>query len=342
MSVITNALDLAVFWDIQNIGAKRESSFAQDLLEFLKKRGRVVAAYAYADWKIIPDETAALLFRNRYELIHIPKPSKNSADVLMTAHAMEHITTAPTVLEYVLISKDYDFRPLVASLQRMGKRVILICRPIDTNPDLLSMVDAYVDVQEIRTEVAESIVEEAVETEAGAPTNKETQKKSAFAQLQETIKEIESRDNQAGIGYTKIVMTSLNPGFDEHELGFERWSEFVGEAEKEGLITLEGEGAATIIGLPKKISRAAKDSLDIVQKGFEFLLRTVKQLEEEGKSPELVLVASRMHTTNPMFNSANLGFRKFYEFVKAAEQRGLVTIEIVPGKEPILHSMLQE
>jgi uncharacterized LabA/DUF88 family protein len=331
-----------VFWDIQNIGATKESSFAQDLLEFLKKRGRVVAAYAYADWKIIPDETAALLFRNRYELIHIPKPSKNSADVLMTAHAMEHITSAPAIMEYVLISKDYDFRPLVASLQRMGKRVILICRPVDTNPDLLSMVDAYIDVQEIRTEVAESIVEEVAETEVGAPTDKAAQKKSAFAQLQETIREIESRENQAGIGYTKIVMTSLNPGFDEHELGFERWSEFVGEAEKEGFITLEGEGASTILSLPKKISRAAKDSLDIVQKGFEFLIRSVRQMEEEGKSTELVLVASRMHSTNPIFNPANLGFRKFYDFAKAAEQRGLITIEIIPGKQPILHTVMKE
>ena len=330
--------DIGIFWDYQNIGFKKGSVFAKVLLEFLNKRGRVVAAYAYADWKTTSDDAASLLFSNRYELLHIPRPSKNSADVLMTAHAMMHITSAPTIKEYVLISKDYDFRPLVANLQRMGKRVILICRPVDTRPDLLEMVDDYFDTQEIRTETADLAAEETMETEETEPTDTNVQRKSAFAQLQETVREIETRGNQAGIGYTKIVMTSLNPGFDESKLGFERWSDFIAAAESEKFITIEREGAGVIINLPKRISRVAKDSLDIVQKGFEFLARSVKQMEYEGRPTELVLVASKMHNINPVFNCANLGFRKFYDFVKAAEQRGLVTIEIRPGKQPILHT----
>ena len=59
--------DIAVFWDFQNIGMKQDSSFATDVLGFLKGRGRVVAAYAYADWLHAPEETANVLFRNRYE-----------------------------------------------------------------------------------------------------------------------------------------------------------------------------------------------------------------------------------------------------------------------------------
>ncbi len=152
--------DIAVFWDFQNIGMKQDSSFATDVLGFLKGRGRVVAAYAYADWLHAPEETANVLFRNRYELIHVPSPTKNSADVLMTAHAMAHLMSAPTIMEYALISKDYDFRPLVANLQRMGKRVLLICRPLEVNPDLIGMVDDYVDIQSLRTYVDESVSEQ--------------------------------------------------------------------------------------------------------------------------------------------------------------------------------------
>jgi len=207
--------DIAVFWDFQNIGMRQDSSFAKDVLEFLKNRGRVVAAYAYADWMHASEEVADVLFRNRYELIHVPHPSKNSADVLMTAHTMAHLTSAPTIMEYALISKDYDFRPLVANLQRMGKRVLLICRPIEVNPALIEMVDEYVDIQGLRTYVDETVSERGPEVAEEKPADKNLERRSAFAQLQEAVKAIEARGNAAGIGYTKIVMTSLNPGFDE-------------------------------------------------------------------------------------------------------------------------------
>lgn len=331
--------DIAVFWDFQNIGMRQDSSFAKDVLEFLKNRGRVVAAYAYADWMHASEEVADVLFRNRYELIHVPHPSKNSADVLMTAHTMAHLTSAPTIMEYTLISKDYDFRPLVANLQRMGKRVLLICRPIEVNPALIEMVDEYVDIQGLRTYVDETVSERGPEVAEEKPADKNLERRSAFAQLQEAVKAIEARGNAAGIGYTKIVMTSLNPGFDEEQLGFAKWGDFVSAAAGAGFVVLEGQGIGTILKVPNKLSRITKDSVDSLQKGFDFLVSTVRKMEDEKKVTELVLVASLMHYTDPSFNHANLGFPKFYDFVKAAEQRGLIHIELVLGKQPLIHSL---
>ena len=331
--------DIAVFWDFQNIGVKQDSSFAKDVLEFLKSRGRVVAAYAYADWIHASEETANVLFRNRFELIHVPSPSKNSADVLMTAHAMAHLTSAPTITEYALISKDYDFRPLVANLQRMGKKVLLICRPIEVNPELIEMVDEYVDIQSLRAYVDERVSEQERQTTEEAPADKATERRSAFAQLQEVVRAITARENIPGIGYTKIVMTSLNPGFDEDKLGFAKWGDFVTAAADAGFVVLEGQGASTILKVPIKLSRSTKDSLDSLQKGFDFLVSTVRKMEEEKKSTELVRLALLMHSTDPSFSHANLGFRKFYDLVKAAEQRGLVRIELVLGNQPLVHSM---
>ena len=115
-------------------------------------------------------------------------------------------------MEYALISKDYDFRPLVANLQRMGKRVLLICRPLEVNPDLIGMVDDYVDIQSLRTYVDESVSEQEPEVAEEEPPDKELERRSAFAQLQESVRMIAARGNIPGIGYTKTVMTSLNPG----------------------------------------------------------------------------------------------------------------------------------
>ena len=334
--------DIAVFWDFQNIGMKMESSFAKNVLEFLKDRGRVVAAYAYADWKQSSDNTASVLYKYRYQLLHIPYPSKNSADVLMTAHAMSHLTSAPNISEYAIISKDYDFRPLVASLQQMGKRVLLICRPIETRPDLIDMVDEYIDTQDLRTKGVEQITEIEPEIDKVESIDNEERMKSAFAQLQNTIREIENRGNIPGIGYVKIIMTSLNPGFNEVDLGFEKWSDFVTASSDAGYVNLEGEGAGTILSIPRKISRSAKVTLDNIQEGFDLLISTIKELISEKTSPELVRIAYKMRNRTPPFNHINLGFKKFFDFVKAAEQKGLVKIEIRLGKEPIVTIPLEE
>ncbi len=336
MLVHTKDIDIAVFWDFQNIGMKKESSFAKNVLEFLKGRGRVVAAYAYADWTQCSGDTASVLYKYRYELLHIPNPSKNSADVLMTAHAMAHLTGAPNILEYAIISKDYDFRPLVANLQRMGKRVLLICRPIETRPDLIDMVDDYIDTQDLRTRVVEQISVTEPELDETEDVDLEEQLKGAYAQLQDTIRGIENRENLAGIGYAKIIMTSLNPGFNEVELGFEKWGDFVTAASNAGYVDLKGEGAGTILGIPRRISRSAKATLDNIQGGFDLLKSTIQELVSEEIAPELVRIAFKMRNRDPPFNHGNLGFKKFFDFVKAAEQRGLVEIEVTLGKEPII------
>jgi len=102
---------------------------------------------------------------------------------------------------------------------------------------------------------------------------------------------------------------------------------------------LEGQGIGTILKVPNKLSRITKDSVDSLQKGFDFLVSTVRKMEDEKKVTEFVLVASIMHNTDPTFNHANLGFPKLYDFVKAAEQRGLIHIELVLGKQPLIHSL---
>ncbi len=98
---------------------------------------------------------------------------------------------------------------------------------------------------------------------------------------------IAARGNIPGIGYTKTVMTSLNPGFDEVKLGSATWGEFVTAAADAGFVVLEGHGASTVLKVPIKLSRSTKDSLDSLQKGFDSLVSTVRKMEYEKKSTEL-------------------------------------------------------
>ena len=89
-----------------------------------------------------------------------------------------------------------------------------------------------------------------------------------------------------------------------------------------GFVVLEGHGASTVLKVPIKLSRSTKDSLDSLQKGFDSLVSTVRKMEYEKKSTELSLVASLMHNNDPSFSHANLGFRKFFDFVKAPSKEG--------------------
>ena len=63
------------------------------------------------------------------------------------------------------------------------------------------MVDEHIDIQELRAQVSEELFE-PVEEEQISELDTEIELQSEFAKLQETVREIESRGNLAGLGYT--------------------------------------------------------------------------------------------------------------------------------------------
>ena len=164
---------LAVFIDGANLYASVKTlGFDIDygkLLNFFRKRGRLVRAYYYtAIFEENTDERFSplrplvdWLDYNGYSVI--TKPTKEYTDMhgrrkikgnMDMELAIDMMRIAPSVDHILLLSGDGDFRRLVQVVQQLGVRVSLISTLKTTPPmvsdDLRRQVDEYYDLSDLR------------------------------------------------------------------------------------------------------------------------------------------------------------------------------------------------
>lgn len=167
---------LAVFIDGANLYASvRTLGFDIDygkLLNFFRKRGRLVRAYYYTaifeentDEKFSPLRPLVdWLDYNGYSVI--TKPTKEYTDIhgrrkikgnMDMELAIDMMRIAPYVDHILLLSGDGDFRRLVQVVQQLGVRVSLISTLKTTPPmvsdDLRRQVDEYYDLSDLREHI---------------------------------------------------------------------------------------------------------------------------------------------------------------------------------------------
>ena len=121
---------LAVLVDFENMarpGAKSRGDFDINLvLSRLAEQGRVVVKRAYADWSRYRE--AKMDLQNAgLELIEMPSAregAKNRADIKLAVDAMELAYSREHLDNFVIVSGDSDFTPLVGKRRELNKRVI--------------------------------------------------------------------------------------------------------------------------------------------------------------------------------------------------------------------------
>jgi uncharacterized LabA/DUF88 family protein len=164
---------LALFVDGPNIyGAAKALQFDVDykkLLEGFAKRGTLIRAFYYTAVND-SEEFSPLrplvdyLEYNGWRMVTKPareftdsqgrKRFKGDMDVDLAVDALE---IAPHVDHLVIFSGDGDFVPLVAALQRLGKRVT-VCSTIKSTPPLCAdelrrQADNFAELEELRTQI---------------------------------------------------------------------------------------------------------------------------------------------------------------------------------------------
>ena len=143
-------MTFAVLWDVQNVNIGKNYEKIKKVVNYLSQFGRLSIAKAYADWSDSTlKEFSEHLSVHHFELIHVAKPKKNTADMIMITHGIEIALNNPSVGTFILISGDKDFRPLVLALRRNGKRIHLISISKNTDKDLIKLADSYTDISVI-------------------------------------------------------------------------------------------------------------------------------------------------------------------------------------------------
>lgn len=317
-------MNTAILWDIENVTPPRGTNYIQTIVDTLSEKNKISYAMAFGDWsqnniKNIAGELAA----NSFELIHIPhqKKVKDSADMSLVAHGVELIFQYPHIEQFVLISGDADFRPLLQSLRKYGKQTLVVCDVMrNASEDLLKMADDFWDYRDIidsedddddesePVKIIEPPIEHIVAHPLAKTNNKEQSRQQAFELLEDAISAMRKENKIPQLGAVKIRMKLLNSGFKEQKLGYRSWKAFVNDAVSKTEIEYADDDSNELT-----LRKDAKQQLPEV---FTRLLATI---EGQGLVP-FNEVAKRIPYRE-------YGYNRFKKLALDAEKRGLVHVE---------------
>ncbi len=314
---------MALFWDFENVSD--ESATHQLMTERIRQSGTIVKAYAFADWDT-RRKMAEELYSLGYDLIHVPDTKDNASDYKMAAYILDHLIHYPETTRYVLITGDGDFKLIAGALKEHGVELWLISNPIITASELPDLATMYSDIFSFRPAldcVRPEDCEESVQSIV-------TLRHLAAVQLQEVVRAITKTGNKPGVGHAKHVMTSLNPDFSEKVIGFGHWNEFLDWSEAQGYIQREGDLPATILTLPRKMPPQLEKISKEVNEAFAFLAKVAEDGFNEGSPYSLKEIDVKIRELG--LETEKVGYRRFSDFVLAAEKRGRVRI-VAPEKD---------
>jgi hypothetical protein len=304
----------AILWDIENVTPPAGSGYIQSIIDTISERGKMSYAMAFGDWnrnhiKNIAGELAV----NSFELIHVPAARKDSSDMSMVAHGVELIFQYPHIQSFVLITGDADFRPLLLSLRKYGKKTLIICDvKNNASEDLLNMADEYLDYREI------------IDTEGDANDDEETapaeviSRPQAFQLLEEAVEIMVHEKKRPSIGAVKVKMKLLNSNFEERKLGYRSWMAFVKDAVRKTAVRFDS-GDDKLLRLETSTRSGASK---IIPEIFILLLDSLPQNAETwAKFDETSKILSRK------VDLKKSGYSQFKKLALDAEKRGLVSIK---------------
>lgn len=304
-------MSVAILWDIENVSPNKNSSFVQNLNTFIDDKGMKVALkQAFANWsKEGLQRLAGQLADDGFELIHVPKARKNSADISLITHATETIFLYPHLTLFILITGDADFRPLLHTLRKQGKDTWIICDARNASEDLLTLADKYFDYRAIEQAQFES----DEEAETGAPVKPGSFSKAmAFDLFEEAVVMLEKDGKKATMGAVKVKMKLLNEDFTEQAAGYQKWGAFVRDAMRSSDVVFK-EGDDEILTLKQKSK--PKDIPEVFRKLIEAL--------PADRSFQMFSVCSQ-NLGKRGVDLSTYGYARFKKLAIDAEKRGLI------------------
>jgi uncharacterized protein (TIGR00288 family) len=257
----TDTPSLAVFCDYENvaIGAKDSGygDFDIDLvLERVLDKGSVVVKKAYCDWQRYGSAKRPL-HEAGFELIEIPHVTmtgKNSADIRLVVDAMDLCYTKRHIGQFVIISGDSDFSPLVGKLRENEKLVIGVGVKGSSSNLLVESCDEFIyydDLVRVRSGGRQKQKKPPEgKTRRDAPDAKQQEALELVVQTADAL--FRERDDQVWGSLVKQTIKRKRPHFSEGFHGYRNFNALLEDAQEKGLLELqkdERSGGYVILSL---------------------------------------------------------------------------------------------
>ncbi len=224
-----HAPNAALLIDFDNVTMGIRSDLQMELKNLLSSdiiKGKVSVQRAYADWRRYPQYIVPLA-ESSIDMIMAPaygSAKKNATDIRLAIDALELVFVRPEIGTFILLSGDSDFSSLVIKLKEYGKYVIGVGIR-ESSSDLLVMnCDEYYSYNAL----------------AGLVKNndEEVVKHDPWELVTEAIQRMKRNGDVMRADRLKQVMQQIDSSFDEKDVGKAKFSLFVTEAGKRGLLSL--------------------------------------------------------------------------------------------------------
>ncbi|MEP6905255.1 MAG: NYN domain-containing protein [Gemmatimonadales bacterium] len=228
-SPIHHAPNAALLIDFDNVTMGIRSDLQTELKNLLASdiiKGKVSVQRAYADWRRYPQYIVPLA-ESSIDMIMAPaygSAKKNATDIRLAIDALELVFVRPEIGTFILLSGDSDFSSLVIKLKEYGKYVIGVGIR-ESSSDLLVMnCDEYYSYNSLAG-LVKSGEEEVV-------------KRDPWELVTEAVQRMKRNGDVMRADRLKQVMQQMDSSFDEKNVGKSKFSLFVAEAAKKGLLSL--------------------------------------------------------------------------------------------------------
>jgi len=226
---VHHAPNAALLIDFDNVTMGIRSDLQMELKNLLSSdiiKGKVSVQRAYADWRRYPQYIVPLA-ESSIDMIYAPaygSAKKNATDIRLAIDALELVFVRPEIGTFILLSGDSDFSSLVIKLKEYGKYVIGVGIR-ESSSDLLVMnCDEYYSYNAL----------------AGLVKNNEEEvvKRDPWELAAEAVQRMKRNGDVMRADRLKQVMQQMDSSFDEKDVGKSKFSLFVSEAARKGLLSL--------------------------------------------------------------------------------------------------------
>src|SRR6476659_9248083 len=224
-----HAPNAALLIDFDNVTMGIRSDLGKELRSLLSSeiiKGKVAVQRAYADWRRYPQYIVPLTEAS-IDLIYAPaygSSKKNATDIRLAIDALELVFVRPEIGTFILLSGDSDFSSLVIKLKEYGKYVIGVGIR-ESSSDLLVMnCDEYYSYNSLAGLVKSG--------------DEEVVKYDPWDLVSEAVQRMKRNGDVMRADRLKQVMQQMDSSFDDKNVGKSKFSLFVAEAAKKGLLSL--------------------------------------------------------------------------------------------------------
>ena len=143
---------VAVFWDYENVKVPAQGgsvSLPQALIDYARSLGHPCLKIVYSNWQRQDNSSVQALYSLGFEPIHVSMGKANSVDVKLAVDCLDTAHRDPTITQFIIVTGDKDFIPLVNVLKNLGRQVTIIGRTERVSEQLLLSADEFVPLRQL-------------------------------------------------------------------------------------------------------------------------------------------------------------------------------------------------